>query len=45
MFVCLYVCLLLTWEWEGQLPPNFQGSSRAPRGWFKVQNSWGRGFG
>jgi len=32
--VCLYVCPLIIQEREGLLPPNFQGSSMASRGWF-----------
>jgi len=31
------VGLLKTLEWERRLPPNFQGNSRVPWGWFKAQ--------
>jgi len=33
----MFVCSLITWELEGLLSPNCQGSSRAPQGWFKMQ--------
>jgi len=45
LFVCLFVCSLIAWEQVRLLPSDFQGSSRAPQGWFLVQNmlgSWGK---
>jgi len=33
---CVFACLLVTRERVGQSSPNFQGSSRAPMGLFKV---------
>jgi len=36
--LCVSVCLLITREWVGWLPPNFQGSSTVPRRWFMAQN-------
>jgi len=36
---CRSACLLKTREWLRRLSPNFQGSSRAPRGWFKAQKT------
>jgi len=32
--VCVFVCLLITHEQDGQLPPNFYGSFGAPQGLF-----------
>jgi len=32
------VCPLIILEREGRFPPNFQGSSRASRGWLWAQN-------
>jgi len=37
----VFACSLKTRELVGQLSPNFQGSSKVLRGWFKVQKSWG----
>jgi len=33
-FMCVCVCLPITREWNGRLPPNSQGSSGAPQGLF-----------
>jgi len=43
--MCLFVCPLKTREWVGRLSPNFEGSSRAPLGWFVDTKRWGSWVG
>jgi len=33
--LCMYICSLITLEWEGRLFPNFQDSSMMPRDGFR----------
>jgi len=41
----MFVCPLKALEWELELPPNFQGSSRASSGWFGHKRIGGCGYG